>query len=136
VVPIQLPEVEADHLEQAFRSATDRKFQDRLPIVLRAHRGRPHRDIAADLAVSPRTFHRWLNAYPASPYSERRCRDDRKSNPAIDSPVERTRGAIPAAFPQVDLKSTITRPVKSVGGNVRLDRAPWTLAERLAEAVF
>jgi hypothetical protein len=30
---------------------------------------------------------------------------------------------------------TTTRPVRSVGEDVRLNRARWTLAERLAEAV-
>jgi transposase len=47
----------------AFRTTPDRKLRDRLQIVRLAHRNRPHRDIAADLGVTPRTVQRWLNAY-------------------------------------------------------------------------
>jgi transposase len=62
VIHIRLAEPEADRLEQASRQATDRKLRDRLQIILMAHRGRPHQQIAADLAISPRTVQRWLNA--------------------------------------------------------------------------
>jgi DNA-binding NarL/FixJ family response regulator len=63
VIRIQLTDVEARRLEQAFLQATDRKLRDRLQIVRLAHRGRPHKDIAADLGLTSRTVQRWLNAY-------------------------------------------------------------------------
>ncbi len=63
MIHIRLAEPEADRLEQAFRQATDRKLRDRIQIIRMAHRGRPHQQIAADLAISPRTVQRWLNAY-------------------------------------------------------------------------
>jgi transposase len=63
LIRIHLPEAEADRLEQAFRQATDRKLRDRLQIILMADRGRPHQEIATDLAVSTRSVQRWLNAY-------------------------------------------------------------------------
>src|SRR5437868_12627534 len=63
MIRVRLPDGEALRLEQAFRQADDRKLRDRLQIVLLAHRGRPHQDIAADLGLTPRTVQRWLNAY-------------------------------------------------------------------------
>ena len=63
MIRIQLTDAEARHLEQAFRQATDRKLLDRLQIVRLAHRGRKHKDIAADIGISTRTVQRWLNAY-------------------------------------------------------------------------
>ena len=60
---IRLSEDEAQRLESEFRSASDRKLRDRLQIVLLAHRGRPRKDIAADLCVSTRCVTRWLNAF-------------------------------------------------------------------------
>jgi DNA-binding NarL/FixJ family response regulator len=55
VIRINLTDVEARRLEQAFLQATDRKLRDRLQIIRLAHRGRPHRDIAADLGITTRT---------------------------------------------------------------------------------
>src|SRR5215218_1122068 len=63
MIRIRLAEAEAESLEAQFRSTADRKFRDRLQIVLLAHKGRPHRDIAADLGVHRKTVTRWLNAY-------------------------------------------------------------------------
>src|SRR5262245_45218425 len=63
MIRIRLPEGEALRLEQQFRQTDDRKLRDRLQIILLAHKGRKHQDIAADLAVAPRTVQRWLNAY-------------------------------------------------------------------------
>src|SRR3954451_16431172 len=65
VIRIELTDADARRLEQAFLQATDRKLRDRLQIIRLAHRGRPHRDIAADLGITPRTVQRWLNAYRA-----------------------------------------------------------------------
>lgn len=63
MIRIHLSEQDRARLELAFRTTTDRKLRDRLQIVRLAHRNRPHRDIAADLGVTPRTVQRWLNAY-------------------------------------------------------------------------
>jgi transposase len=63
LIRIHLSQPAQARLEQAFRTTSDRKLRDRLQIVRLAHRGRPHRDIADDLGITPRTVQRWLNAY-------------------------------------------------------------------------
>jgi len=63
MIRIRLPAAEAQSLEAQFRSTEDRKLRDRLQIVLLAHKGRKHQDIAADLCVNRRSVQRWLNAY-------------------------------------------------------------------------
>jgi transposase len=121
VIHIRLPEAEADHLEQAFRQATDRKFRDRLQIVLMAHRGRPRRDIAADLAVSPRTIQRWLNAYRAG---------------GLDSLRPRKAPGRAAKVP-AGLAAEVRRWVIEGPAGQGLDRANWThseLADQLKKA--
>src|SRR3954453_9329112 len=65
VIHVQLPDADLPRLEGVFRDCNDPKLRDRVQIVLMAHRGRQHQDIAADLAVTPRTVQRWLNAYLA-----------------------------------------------------------------------
>jgi hypothetical protein len=50
-------------LEARFRSTQDRKLRDCLQIVLRAHKGHKHQDIAADLCVNRRPVQRWPNSY-------------------------------------------------------------------------
>jgi len=63
MIRIQLPRAEAGRLEELFRSTQDRKLRDRLQVVLMAHRGRAHQDIAADLGIHRIGVTRWLNAY-------------------------------------------------------------------------
>src|SRR4051812_7910972 len=63
MIRIRLPEAEVQELEARFRSTEDRKLRDRLQIVLLAHKGRKHQDIAADLCLNRRSVQRWLNAY-------------------------------------------------------------------------
>jgi transposase len=63
VIRVEFPQAEADRLEALFRSTDDRKLRDRLQIVLMAHRGRPRRDIAADLGIDRRTVTRGVNGY-------------------------------------------------------------------------
>src|SRR5947209_6636125 len=60
---IHLAEAEVEHLEQTFRQTTDPKLRERLQIIRLAQRGRAHHTIAEDLAVTPRTVQRWLNAF-------------------------------------------------------------------------
>jgi transposase len=63
VIRIQLPPDEAERLDVLFRATPDAKLRLRLQIVLMAHRGRPHKDIAVDLGVHRIGVTRWLNAY-------------------------------------------------------------------------
>jgi hypothetical protein len=53
VIRIPLTDAETRRLEQASLRATDRKLRDRVQIVRPALRGRPHRDVAADLRITP-----------------------------------------------------------------------------------
>jgi len=63
MIRIQLPQADVARLEHLFRSTDDRRLRDRLQIVLLAHNGRRHKDIAADLCINRRSVQRWLNAY-------------------------------------------------------------------------
>src|SRR6478609_8521068 len=63
MIHVRLPEPEARRLEAEFRSARDRKYRDRLQIILLAHAGRPRQQIAADLRIARRSVQRWVNAY-------------------------------------------------------------------------
>jgi transposase len=63
MIHIRLSEEEFQEVEAAFRSTDDRMYRDRLQIVLLAHKGRKHQDVAADLAINRRSVQRWLNAY-------------------------------------------------------------------------
>jgi transposase len=63
MIQIQLSEAEAQRLEQAFRSASDRKLRDRLNAVRLSHRGLSRPQVADQLGMSTRSVQRWLNAY-------------------------------------------------------------------------
>src|SRR3954468_20405545 len=63
MIRVKLSLADAGRLGREFDRADDRKYRDRLQIVLMAHRGRKYQDIAADLGVNRRTVTRWLNAY-------------------------------------------------------------------------
>jgi transposase len=113
VIRIQLPDAEVRRLEQVFRDSADPKLRDRVQIVLMAHRGRQHQDIAADLAVAPRTVQRWLNAYLAD---------------GLDGLRPKKARGKPAGIP-ASLADEVKRWV--IGGPAKqgLDRANWTQAE-------
>jgi transposase len=64
VIRISLPDDDLRRLDDIFRDTADPKFRHRVQIVLMAHRGRRHPDIAADTGTSHRSVTRWLNAYP------------------------------------------------------------------------
>jgi transposase len=113
MIRVQLPEGEAQRLQQAFRQADDRKLRDRLQIVLLAHRGRKHLDIAADLAVTPRTVQRWLNAYL-----------DRGLDGLQPRQAPGAAAKIPATLAEHVQSWVIAGPAKQ-----GLDRANWTHAE-------
>jgi transposase len=119
MIRIQLPDTEAERLEQVLRTATEAKLRHRVQIVLMAHRGRRHGDIAADTGTTPRSVQRWLNAY-------------------LDGGLERLRprkakGATPKLT--ADLAPTLKRWIIDGPAKQGLDRANWTY-EELAEHLF
>src|SRR5262245_53395841 len=113
MIRIHWPQAELEQLEQLFRATPDRKFRDRLPIVLLAHPGRKHQDIAADLAIHRRSVQRWLNAYLERGLDGLRPRSP-KGAP----------GKLPAALADEIKRWVIDGPAKQ-----GLDRANWTHAE-------
>ena len=113
MIRLQLPQVEAERLEQVFQSAKDRKLRDRLQIVLMAHRGRPRQDIAADLGIHRRSVTRWLTAYCEGGLDQLRPRKA-KGNAA----------KIPASLADEIRRWVIDGPAKQ-----GLDRAGWTHEE-------
>jgi transposase len=113
VIRIHLTDAEARRLEQTFLQATDRKLRDRLQIVRLAHRGRPHKDIAADLGITPRTVQTWLNAY---------------LDGGIPAPVPRKARGHDPAIPD-RMAGEIRRWVIDGPAAQGLDRANWTHAE-------
>ena len=113
MIRIRLTDAEAQRLERAFRQATDRKLLDRLQIVRLAHRGRKHRDIAADLGITPRTVQRWLNAYLVGGLGGLQPRKAKGRAPAI--PAHKA--------------DEIRRWVIGGPAGQGLDRANWTHAE-------
>jgi transposase len=113
VIRIRLPEAESLILEAEFRSTPDRKLRDRLQIVLLAHQGRPHQDIAADLGVHRKTVTRWLNTYCDGGLDALRPKKAKGQQPGI-----------PAALAD-EIKGWVIGGPASQG----LDRANWTHEE-------
>ena len=113
MIRINLPPEEVERLDHAFRHETDPKVKDRLLIVRLAQRGRPHQDIAHDLAITPRTVQRWLNAYL-----------DR----GLAGLGRRQAPGRPAKIP-AQLADEVRRWVIEGPAQQGLDRASWTHAE-------
>jgi transposase len=113
VIRINLTDAEAGRLERAFLQATDRKLRDRLQIVRLAYRGRAHRDIAADLGITPRTVRNWLNAYLKGGIAALVPRKAKGQPPAIPAHLAR------------DIRGWVIDGPSGQG----LDRANWTHAE-------
>lgn len=113
MIRIQLSETDVTRLEAEFRSTCDRKYRDRLQIVLLAHRGRPRQDIAADLCVSTRCVTRWLNAY---------C--ERGLDGLLPKKAKGATAKIPARLADEIRHWVIEGPCKQ-----GLDRANWTYEE-------
>jgi transposase len=113
MIRITLPDAEVERLEDVLRTTTDRKRRHRVQIVLMAHRGRRHPDIAADTGTSQRSVQRWLNAYL-----------DR----GLDGLTPRkAKGATPKLTP--DLAPVLRQWVIDGPAKQGLDRANWTYAE-------
>ena len=121
MIRIRLPQEESQRLDQAFRQETAPKYRDRIQIVRLAIRDRPHKAIAADLTVSPRTVQRWLNAYLDGGLGALRPR----KAPGAKAKVPNT------------LADEIRRWVIDGPASQGLDRASWThegLADHLYKA--
>src|SRR3954469_24828434 len=119
MIRIRLPDDEVASLEQVLRTTADAKLRHRVQIVLMAHRGRRHPDIAADTGTSPRSVQRWLNAYLDGGLDGLRPR--------------KAPGAKPKLTP--DLAPTLRQWVIDGPAKHGLDRANWTYAE-LADHLF
>jgi transposase len=119
MIRIRLPEEEARRLEAKFRSTEDRKLRDRLQIVLLAHKGRKHKDIAADLSINRRSVQRWLNAYR-----------DRGLDGLAPRKAPGKDPGIPASMTDEIKRWVIEGPAKQ-----GLDRANWT-HEELADHLY
>jgi transposase len=119
VIRISLPPEESQRLDQLYRQETDPKVKDRIQIVRLAQRGRPHQDIAQDLAITPRTVQRWLNAYLDKGFDGLRRRKAKGRQPAIPD----------------TLADEIRRWVIQGPAAQGLDRANWT-HEELADHLF
>ena len=113
MIRIRLPQQESQRLDQAFRQETDPKYRDRIQIVRLASRDRPHKDVAQDLAITPRTVQRWLNAYLERGLDGLR---PRKAKGAT--------GKIPAGLADEVRRWVIEGPAEQ-----GLDRANWTHEE-------
>jgi transposase len=113
MIRIRLAEDEGQKLEAEFRSTEDRKLRDRLQIVLLAHKGRKHQDIAADLGITPRTVQRWLNAYLEVGLAGLQPRKAKGNAPAIPA----------------EMAEEVRRWVIGGPSGQGLDRANWTHAE-------
>ena len=113
MIRVHLPDRERDTLETEFRTTDDRKFRDRLQMVLMAARGRRPADIAADLGISTRTVPRWLNAYLDRGLDGLRPRKAKGAAPKV-----------PAALAD-EIKGWVIGGPMACG----LDRANWTYAE-------
>jgi transposase len=119
MIRIQLPAREVEHLESVLRAAPDPKLRTRVQIVLMAHRGRPHGQIACDTGTSRSSVQRWLNAYLERGLDALRPRKPGKPRPKLTA----------------DLAPTVRQWVIQGPQAQGLDRANWTYAE-LAEHLY
>jgi transposase len=119
MIRISLPDAEVRQLEDLFQTTTDAALRHRLQIVLMAHRGRKHLDIAADTGTTSRSVQRWLNAYLSGGLDQLRPRKAKGAKPKLTADVA-----------PVLRQWVIDGPAKQ-----GLDRANWTYAE-LADHLF
>lgn len=119
MIRISLPDAEVGRLEDLFEATPDPKLRHRVQIVLMAHRGRKHPDIATDTGTSRRSVQRWLNAYLDGGLDRLRPR--------------RAKGAEPK--PTADLAPILRQWVIDGPAKHGLDRANWTYPE-LADHLY
>jgi transposase len=113
MIKITLSTPERQHLEDTFKTTTDRRLRDRCQAILMADRRRPHPPIAADLGVTARTLQRWLNAYHKAGVAGWQIQWAPGRTPCL-----------PASLAPV-----ILTWVKQGPSGCGLDRATWTYAE-------
>lgn len=113
MIRIALPDAEVERLEKVLRTTADPKLRHRVQIVLMAHRGRRHPDIAADTGTSQRSVQRWLNAYLECGLDGLRPRKARGAAPKLTA----------------DLAPVLRQWVIDGPAKQGLDRANWTYAE-------
>lgn len=63
MMKVTLSDQEHQQLVEVMKATPDARLRMRCQAVLMTARGRPHRHIAEDLAVSVRTLQRWLNRF-------------------------------------------------------------------------
>jgi transposase len=119
MIRIQMSADEVARLEQVFRSTPDLKLRLRTQIVLMAHRGRPHKDIAVDLGIHRIGVTRWLNAYA-----------ERGLDALTPKKPKGRCSPIPASMADEIRRWVIEGPAKQ-----GLDRANWT-HEELADHLY
>ena len=113
MIRVKLLGAEVRRLEPAFRDSGDPELRDRAQIVLMAHRGRPHGDIATDLGCSRSSVQRWLNAYLDRGLDGLRPRKAKGATPKLTA----------------DLAPVLRQWVIDGPAEQGLDRANWTYAE-------
>ncbi len=119
MIRVNLPAATVARLEEVFRTAAEVKLRHRVQVVLMAHRGRPHGDIATDLGCSRSSVQRWLNAYLERGLGGLTPR--------------KAKGAEPKLTP--DLARVLRRWVIDGPAKHGLDRANWTYPE-LADHLY
>ncbi|SRR5579871_6644589 len=119
MIRISLPDAEVRQLEGLLQTTTDTTLRHRIQIVLMAHRGRKHLDIAADTGTTPRSVQRWLNAYLSGGLGQLRPRKAKGAKPKLTA----------------DLAPVIRQWVIDGPAKQGLDRANWTYVE-LADHLF
>jgi transposase len=119
MIRISLPDPVVGQLECLFQTTSDVVLRHRIQIVLMAHRGRKHSEIAADTGTTPRSVQRWLNAYLTGGLDQLRPRKAKGAKPKLTA----------------DLAPILRQWV--IDGPVQqgLDRANWTYAE-LADHLY
>src|SRR3982750_4199597 len=83
MIRIHLPHAEVEGLEQVLRTDDDPRLRTRVQIVLMAHRGRPHGQIACDTATSRSSVRRWIHAYLERGLDALRSRKPGKPHPEL-----------------------------------------------------
>jgi len=119
VIRISLSEDEVGRLDELFQTTTDAKLRHRVQIVLMAHRGRRHPDIATDTGTTHRSVTRWLNAYLDGGLDRLRPRKAKGATPKLTA----------------DLAPVLRQWVIDGPAKHGLDRANWTYPE-LADHLF
>jgi transposase len=119
VIRVALSAAEVGQLEDTLQTTPDAKLRHRVQIVLMAHRGRKHPDIAADTGTSQRSVQRWLNAYLDGGLDGLRPRKAKGAAPKLTA----------------DLVPVIRQWVIDGPAEQGLDRANWTYPE-LADHLY